>query len=125
MAMTERSSNEAIRIDSALAGPVPRTHVRERLAQLLRRAPVRPAVARAAFTDVNGPKGGLDIRCALQLRLPGQPPIVVTRRGTTPRLAFDAACDRVLRTLEQARERFRESRRRPRKYFAAKRLLVD
>jgi hypothetical protein len=125
VAMTRRTSEQAIRIDSALEQPVPRTHVRARLAEALHRAPVRPAVARATFTDVNGPKGGLDIRCAVQVRLPGQPAIVVIRRGTTPRLAFDAAYDRVLRTVEGARERFQESRRRPRKYFAAKRLLVD
>jgi ribosome-associated translation inhibitor RaiA len=121
---SDPTATDAIRIDNALERPIPRTHVRERLAEALRRAPLPSADARATFTDVNGPKGGLDVRCAVQVRLPGRPAIVVSRRGTTPRLAFDAACDRVLRTVEGARERFQDSRRRPRKYFAAKRLLV-
>jgi ribosome-associated translation inhibitor RaiA len=40
----------------------------------------------------------------------------------TPRLAFDGALKAFERRLERYRERDRDSRRRPKKYWVAKRL---
>lgn len=78
---------------------------------------------RVTFTDVNGPKGGRDIHCAVLVSLPGRPAIRAERAQTTPRLAFDENFARLTRQLEDVRRQRRESSRRPRKYFAAKRLL--
>jgi len=113
-----------IRIEHEVRRRIPRDHVMTRMAQALRRTPVRPASARVTFTDVNGPKGGPDVRCTLLVTLPGQPAISITRAGTTPRLAFDASYDRVLRRLERGRARWQDSHRRPKKYYVAKRLLA-
>jgi hypothetical protein len=115
--------NQAIRIDSAIRQTLPRAHITQRLRQALSRAAAKPVTARASFSDVNGPKGGLDIRCVVSIALPGQPVIAVTRRGRTPRLAFDDAYARACRSVDRARARWEASRRRPRKYYAAKRLL--
>jgi hypothetical protein len=112
----------SIRIEDKAAGRIPRVHVMTRMNQLLQRLPVRPLSARVSFVDVNGPKGGLDIRCGILVKVPGEPPIRVERLATTPRLAFDRSYDRVLRQAERPRRRWRESQRRPKKYFAAKRL---
>jgi hypothetical protein len=71
---------------------------------------------------VNGPKGGVDIRCGILVTMPGEPPIRVERTQTTARLAFDESYDRLLRRTEGPRRRWRESQRHPKKYFAARRL---
>ena len=113
-----------IRIENETELRIPREHVITRITQALNRAVVRPANARITFSDVNGPKGGADIRCALLLELPGHPPIVADRVATTPRLAFDASYARIARQLEAERRRWQASRRRPKKYFAAMRLLA-
>jgi hypothetical protein len=44
------------------------------------------------------------------------------RLAPTPRLAFDASYDRVVRQLERCRECWQDSRRRPRTYYAPKHL---
>jgi hypothetical protein len=46
----------------------------------------------------------------------------VEHLAETPRLAFDAGFSALERLLERYRERQRDSGRRPKKYFAAKRL---
>jgi ribosome-associated translation inhibitor RaiA len=100
-----------------------RTRVRRQLAGALAGLDVQSASGTAVFVDDNGPRGG-GIRCALTLRLPHRPALRAERVGRTPRLAFDAALDILARQLERVRERQREARRRPKKYYAAKRLLA-
>lgn len=111
-----------IEVGGDIGGRLPREHITARLGRALSRLPVRPVTARVRFSDVNGPKGGDDIRCALLVELPRQPAIRVERAATTPRLAFDASCDRLVRQLERSRERWQNERRHPKKYYAASRL---
>ena len=113
-----------IRIDSTPGRRIPRSYVTASMEKALKRIPGEPVTARVTFTDVNGPKKGVDIECALLLTQPGRPPMRVARRGTTPRVAFDLSYDIALRRLEELRERNEQSRRRPKKYYAAKRLLA-
>jgi len=98
-------------------------HVRKQMSGALARLNVAPLGARVVFVDENGPKGGIDIRCALTIRLPFRPSIRVEHMGETPRRAFDDAFALFERQVERDLERTRESRRRPKKYYAAKRLL--
>jgi ribosome-associated translation inhibitor RaiA len=95
------------------------------MAGALAKLAVAPVKGQAAFFDDNGPKGGLAMRCALTVRLPFRPSIRVERTAETPRLAFDAAFAVLERQLEQYRERDRDSKRHPKKYFAARRLLAE
>ena len=85
------------------------------------RAPVK---AKITFFDDNGPKGGLGMRCAVDVRLPFRPAIRVEQVAETSRLAFDGAFAALERRLERYRERDRDNKRRPKKYFVAKRLLT-
>jgi hypothetical protein len=112
-----------IRIDTTVAPRIPHAHVAAAMEKALGRVPVRPTEARVTFTDVNGPKKGVDIECALLVSLPGQPPIRVARRAATPRAAFDLGYEVLARQLEESRDRHKDAARRPKKYFAAKRLL--
>jgi ribosome-associated translation inhibitor RaiA len=89
--------------------------------ELIRLAPIR---AKVTFFDDNGPKGGRGMRCAVDVRLPYRPPIRVEQMAETSRLAFDGAFAALERQLERYRERDRDIKRRPKKYFVAKRLLA-
>jgi ribosome-associated translation inhibitor RaiA len=110
-------------IQSTLGRRTPREYSKSRLEQALGRLAVMPLAATVRFTDVNGPKGGADVRCAVLVKLAGQPAIRVERVATSARLAFDESCDRLLRRLERAQERRADQRRHPKKYFTARRLL--
>jgi len=98
-----------------------RARVTKAMEEQLARLVVRPVSGHATFFDDNGPKGGPANRCALTVRLPYRPSVRVERSAETPRLAFDAAFAILDRLLERYREVDRESRRRPKKYYAARR----
>jgi ribosome-associated translation inhibitor RaiA len=85
---------------------------------------VGPIKGQAAFFDDNGPKGGRAMRCALTVRLPFRPSIRVERSAVAPRLAFDEAFAVLERQLDRYRERDRDNKRHPKKYFAARRTLT-
>ena len=117
------SAAKAIYIEGDIGPRIPRGHVTTRLSRALSRLPVQPVGARVRFSDVNGPKGGDDIRCTVLVELPRRPAIRVEHQAATPRLAFDASYDRLVRLLERSRERWQNERRHPKKYYAASRLL--
>ena len=101
-----------------------RARVVERMQHALGCLAVRPVSAHVDFVDENGPKGGVDTRCAVTIALPYRSAVRVERLGETPRVAFDVTVETVERQLHRYGERQRESQRRPKKYFAAKRLLL-
>jgi ribosome-associated translation inhibitor RaiA len=94
------------------------------MAAALARLAVRPVRSQAVFVDDNGPKGGRAMRCALTVRLPFRPTVRVERSAETPRLAFDDAFAVLERQLGRYRERDRENKRHPKKYFAAERTVI-
>lgn len=100
-----------------------RAYVTRRMNAVLRRLALSPWRAEVLFSDENGPKGGIDTRCALTVRVPYRPAVRVEHMGETPRLAFDGGFATLDRQLERYVERDRERRRYPKKYFVAKRLL--
>lgn len=70
------------------------------------------------FDDLNGPRGGLDCECRLQVMIAGRPTLVATERAKDPRTAFDGACQSAARAVKRSLERagysqgLRASRRR-------------
>ena len=108
-----------IDILGAARQPALQDMVRRRLGTVLRRVPARPYTARVTFFDDNGPKGGLACRCAITVQLPDHPAVRIERVAETRRDAFDAAITRVDRRLERIRDRARDNRRHPKKYFVA------
>ena len=84
-----------------------------------------PRSVKTTFFDDDGPKGGPAIRRAISVRVPYRPLIRVEHISTTGRLAFEGAFATLERQLERYRERVRDIKRRPKKYFVAKRLLAD
>jgi ribosome-associated translation inhibitor RaiA len=112
-----------IEIRGPAGSPLLRLRARRRLEAVLRGLTMKPTVGTAVFVDDNGPRGG-GIRCALTLRLPYRPALRAECVANTPRLAFDTAFARLERQLEVYRERQRDRRRRPKKYYVAKQLLA-
>jgi ribosome-associated translation inhibitor RaiA len=114
---------EPIKITGLTQDPL-RGRATRLMTEALARLAVGPVRGQASFFDDNGPKGGRAMRCALTVRLPFRPSIHVERTAVTPRLAFDAAFAVLERQLERYRERDRDSKRHPKKYFAARRALA-
>jgi len=101
------------------------TRIERRLARELGRIAASPVTAQVTFVDDNGPKGGRAMRCALTVRVPRRPTIRVEDVAETAWLAFDRSFGSLRRRLAEYRERRLERTRYPKKYFAAKRLLME
>jgi hypothetical protein len=67
--------------------------------------------ARVCLSDVNGPRGGVDKRCQVELRAAGTSPVVVTSVARHWRSALDTALSRAARALLRLWQR---ERRHPR-----------
>ncbi len=101
-----------------------RAQVIKELTAALGQLAVAPARVLVTFFDDNGPKGGPAMRCALTARLPYRPHVRVEEVAETPRAAFDGSFAKLRREIERGRERSQESKRHPKKYYAAKRLMA-
>jgi putative sigma-54 modulation protein len=111
---------------TGIPGP---TAARLRVAARARSA-LRPAAGavrdcRVVFTDENGPKGGADIRCTIDVGLIRRADIHVAGLGTSAALAFREAVDRIHQRLDRVIGAGRASARHPKKYFAAIRASMQ
>jgi ribosome-associated translation inhibitor RaiA len=93
-----------------------------RVAAALGARPPRVGRARRSFTDVNGAKGGIDIRCAITVSLHGRRRLHAEDVAATPRQALDGALTKLQRRLGRTQALERDLGRRPKKYYAAARL---
>ena len=57
--------------------------------------------ARIWLADINGPRGGVDKRCQIELKLAGQNNIVIEDIEADLYFAIDRASDRCMRTLSR------------------------
>jgi ribosomal subunit interface protein len=101
-----------------------RAHVTARLTPSLARVATKPIAAQVTFFDENGPKGGPAMRCAVTVRLPYRPHVHAEDTAETLRTAFDGAFAKLERELERYQDRDRESKRHPKKYYTARRLMT-
>lgn len=67
--------------------------------------------AEVQLSDVNGPRGGIDKRCQVELRTVGAGSVVVASVASDWRCALDDALARAARFLMRLRRRGSESRR--------------
>lgn len=83
-------------------------HVQRRIAYALNHG--RDLVARiiVRLTDVNGPRGGKDKRCSIELRLKGAPTLTIEDTEADLTIAIDRAIERAGRTLDRRLARRRE-----------------
>lgn len=64
--------------------------------------------ARIWLANINGPRGGVDKRCQIELKLAGQNNIVIEDVETDLYVAIDRACERCMRTLARRIQRTRQ-----------------
>ena len=84
---------------------------------VLRRISWRVPRAEVQLSDVNGPRGGLDKHCQVELRTDGSGPVVVSSTAADWRTALDLALARAARFLRRLGQRLgtqsRRGRQRP------------
>jgi ribosome-associated translation inhibitor RaiA len=91
-----------------------RTHAERRLQFAFDKFSGRTSRALVRVEDVNGPRGGADKRCTIQVEL--IPSGSILAEATSPRLytAFDRAAERAARAVQRRLERGHAPRRTPR-----------
>ncbi len=88
-----------------------RAFVERRLGAALRRHAVAAHRVSARLADVNGPRGGIDKSCVIEVRGPALQPVVVRERDADLYAAIDRAAARLDRTLARRVGRRRRARR--------------
>lgn len=86
-----------------------REHMEHRLAFALSQFPEHIRSVVVVLSDVNGPKGGIDKRCSLRVRLNGRSDIVIEEIEANFHVAVDRAADRAKRTLGRRLRRLRDT----------------
>lgn len=74
-------------------------HVQNRLGFTLSRGASRVRRVEVRLSDINGPRGGVDKRCLIEVRLDGLPVVVVQDVQSDMYTAIDRAAGRVARTV--------------------------
>jgi hypothetical protein len=85
--------------------------VERRVRFVLRRISGRVPRAEVQFSDVNGPRGGVDKRCQIELRTAAAGPVVVSSIAKTWRGALDRALSRAARLVLRLWQRIGADRR--------------
>lgn len=78
----------------------------DRARHLIRQVSIRLA-------DINGPRGGNDKQCKVQITLPSGPDVVINDLDSDLYVAINKAADRAGRTLSRRMERRRDHRHGP------------
>jgi len=83
---------------------------------------IAPTLRARIVQHVNGPKGGLDVRCAIDVKIPRTAPLHAEETAVSDVNAFDLSEAAISRQIARQLERKQESGRHPKKYYAARRL---
>lgn len=82
-----------------------------RVGFVLRRLSWLVARVRVRCTDVNGPRGGIDKHCRVEMTMPGNRTVVATSTAPDWRRAFETALGKAARALVRIRQRARRPAR--------------
>jgi hypothetical protein len=91
-----------------------RSLAERRTRDVLRRLSWLAPRAHVHLSDVNGPRGGIDKRCQIELLSDNNAPVVVTSMARSWRAALYSALARAVRSLLHAVQRTRRAKRTPR-----------
>ena len=90
-----------------------REHVERRLRFAFGWADDRLRQVSVRLWDENGPRGGEDKRCRIQIAFPGAPSVVIDDTEADLYVAIDRAADRAGRSVARRLERQRDGRQGP------------
>jgi ribosomal subunit interface protein len=85
-----------------------RNYTKQRMQFALNRNDKYVTKVKVRLADINGPRGGVDKRCQIDISLAGHNDIVIEDTETNLYVAIDRASDRCARTLTRRLEKFRE-----------------
>ncbi len=85
-----------------------RSYTKTRMQFLLNRNDSFVMRAKVRLADINGPRGGVDKRCQIELTLVGQHNILIEDIEADLYIAIDRASERCMRTLARRLERSRQ-----------------
>ena len=85
-----------------------RAHVARRLAYGLNHGYDRVSRVVVRLSDVNGPRGGVDKRCGIEIRLKGSSVLAIQDINSDLYAAIDRAVDRAGRAMDRRLSRSRE-----------------
>ncbi|WP_153109122.1 HPF/RaiA family ribosome-associated protein [Propionivibrio limicola] len=91
-----------------------REHAERRLTFALDRARHDVSSVTVRLSDINGPKGGNDKRCQIQIPLPHHRDVLIEDTASDLYVAIDRAIGRIGNTLGRRLSRQRADRRQPR-----------
>ena len=91
--------------------PAMREHVQHRLHLALGRFANRIDGVAVRLTDVNGPRGGVDVHCRIRVRGKDTEGLWTTALAVNPERAINEATVRLRRVIRRAIERVEERRR--------------
>jgi len=116
------SSVPTIEIVGLAIAPTFRARIVRQIQHALVGVQTSPVHVRVSFADVNGPKGGLDVRCAIDVKIPRTAPLHAEETAASDVTAFDLSEAAISRRISRQLERRQESGRHPKKYYASRRL---
>lgn len=128
LGMTKASSRPrptpvpTIEIAGLAIAPSFRARIVQQMQHALVGVQTSPVHVRVSFADVNGPKGGLDVRCAIEVTIPRTAPLHAEETAASDVNAFDLSEAAISRQIARELERRQENGRHPKKYYAARRL---
>lgn len=85
-----------------------REHVARRLAYALNHGVASVSRVIVRLSDVNGPRGGVDKRCGIEIRIKGTAAVAIEDTEADLYVAIDRATERAGRTLDRRLARRRE-----------------
>ncbi len=92
-----------------------------RIRSALRRLSWLAPRTRVNLSDVNGPRGGIDKRCQIELTTDSTDPVIITSMARDWRLALQSALARAVQSLLHTWQRSRKVKRTPRSLLAVDR----
>lgn len=91
-----------VRTDGVHVGPELQAHLLDRTARQLGARAGRLDRVTIRLIDLNGPRGGVDVECRIELGLRGSPTLFVSKRADRARIALDRTLDAARAALERA-----------------------
>ena len=85
-----------------------RQHTERRLQFAIDWASDEVRTVKVRFSDINGPRGGQDKCCTIQIPIAGQRDVIIKDTEADLYVAIDRAADRIERSLSRKLERVRE-----------------
>ena len=86
-------------------------HIRRKLATTLAAQSEHITHAQVRLSDINGPRGGVDKCCQLNVKLAGSPSVVVRDVSSNMYAAIDCAAHRISSSLSRRLARLRNPKR--------------